>query len=177
MLELDWLPLARHCPSPNYDMRPEIEISLLVIHSISLPPGEFGGRAIDALFTNSLNINLHPYFAKLADLRVSAHFLIQRNGKLTQYVALKNRAWHAGLSKFNGLCNCNDFSIGVELEGCDYLPYTAVQYQSLIQLTKYLQAAYPQLTKQRIVGHNHIAPERKTDPGNWFDWPGFLARI
>lgn len=163
-----WLPAAHHCMSPNHDDRPEGLIPhLLVIHSISLPPDNFGGRDIDALFTNTLDPTLHPYYENIAHLKVSAHFLIRRNGEIMQYVSTNQRAWHAGVSSWNGVERCNDFSIGIELEGCDTQPFEGLQYPILVQLTRALWAHYPLET---IAGHEHIAPGRKTDPGPYFDW-------
>lgn len=177
-IELDpggeWLHGARIVPSPNQDARPQdARIELLVIHGISLPPGEFGGNFIDALFTNTLRADLHPYFRDIAGRRVSAHALIDRAGRITQYVPFNRRAWHAGVSAFQGREACNDFSIGIELEGCDDQPYTEVQYRTLAGLTRLLRTRWPGITKERIVGHCHIAPERKTDPGPGFDWNAF----
>lgn len=172
---LTWLKGVRHCPSPNFDERPPTDIELLVIHSISLPPGKFGGAFIDQLFTNSLEQDSHPCFAEIINLRVSAHLLIQRDGEVVQYVPLDKRAWHAGISSFNGRTKCNDFSIGIELEGCDDVPYTDIQYQKLAEITKILQQTWPSLTK--IAGHCDIAPERKTDPGPLFDWQRFKKSI
>lgn len=165
-----WLEPARKVPSPNHNLRPTGEISLLVIHCISLPPGEFGGGFIDQLFTNQLDPKAHPYFAKIADLKVSAHLLIDRQGNLTQYVPLHRRAWHAGASCFQGRENCNDFSIGIELEGTETIPFTAAQYTALAEVTRVLMDTYPELSLDRIVGHCDIAPGRKTDPGPSFDW-------
>jgi N-acetyl-anhydromuramoyl-L-alanine amidase len=166
-----WLEGVRHCPSPNYNERPEgKEIELLVIHSISLPPCQFGGPFIDQLFTNTLKQNSHPIFAELVDLRVSAHLLIRRTGEIVQYVSFLKRAWHAGVSNFQGRERCNDFSIGIELEGCDCCAYTDQQYEQLVKVIKLLQQAWPLLTQDRIVGHSDIAPGRKTDPGPLFDW-------
>jgi len=164
-----WLEGIRHCPSPHYDDRP-FEIELLVIHGISLPPGEFGGPFIDQLFTGTLDKKAHPTFTNLAHLRVSAHLLIRRQGEITQYVSFQKRAWHAGVSNFAGRPACNDFSIGIELEGCDEVPYHEEQYQQLAKVIKILQRAWPQLTPARIVGHSEIAPQRKTDPGPAFVW-------
>jgi AmpD protein len=165
------LPAARQVPSPNCDERPEGErIDLLVIHNISLPPGEFGGDAVERLFTNSLDYSQHPYFEQLRGLRVSAHFLVRRDGGLVQFVPVGLRAWHAGESWWRGRGRCNDFSIGVELEGTDDSSFTAEQYRSLAALTKTLRSAYP-LTD--IVGHSDISPGRKTDPGACFDWDAF----
>lgn len=166
-----WIENIYHNPSPNYDQRPAgTEIDLLVIHAISLPPNQFGGQFIDQLFTNSLNSNAHSYFAEIAHLRVSSHLLIRRTGDITQYVSLQQRAWHAGVSSFAGRERCNDFSIGIELEGCDSIAYTDIQYQQLIKTIKLLQQTWPILTSDRIVGHCDIAPGRKTDPGPYFDW-------
>lgn len=168
---------ARFLPSPNCNERPEGEISLLVIHNISLPPGQFGGGQIEALFTNRLDWDAHPFFNEIRGLEVSAHLLIDRAGTLTQFVPFDRRAWHAGRSCFQGREACNDFSIGIELEGTDELPYTDFQYERLIQVTRALLNTYPDLTRERIVGHCQIAPERKTDPGPAFDWPRFLAAL
>ncbi|MEH2921674.1 1,6-anhydro-N-acetylmuramyl-L-alanine amidase AmpD [Samsonia erythrinae] len=169
-LENGWLSDITRMPSPHYDDRPNNEVpSLLVIHNISLPPGEFGGPYIDHLFTATLDPTAHPYFADIAHLRVAAHCLIRRDGQVTQYVAFDRRAWHAGVSEFEGRERCNDFSIGIELEGTDTLPFTAAQYQSLVAITQVLMRHYP-ITPSRIVGHSDIAPGRKTDPGPAFDW-------
>lgn len=152
-------------------------MSLLVIHNISLPPGQFGGAAICDFFTNCLNPEAHPYFREIADLRVSAHLLIRRDGEIVQFVSFQDRAWHAGQSCFDGAENCNDFSLGIELEGCDDTPYTEQQYQCLTALVRLLLAHYPGLSKQRIVGHSDIAPGRKTDPGTCFDWRRLSAAL
>ncbi|WP_233243843.1 1,6-anhydro-N-acetylmuramyl-L-alanine amidase AmpD [Bacterioplanes sanyensis] len=160
---------AQWCPSPNYGERPAgAEVSLLVLHNISLPPGQFGGGHIQAFFQNQLPPEKHPYFQQIASLQVSAHLLIERDGQLTQFVAFDRRAWHAGVSSFAGRADCNDFSIGIELEGCDDQAYSDAQYQQLALLIPLLQAHYP--IAGRIVGHEHIAPGRKTDPGPAFDW-------
>ena len=160
--------------SPNFDARPaEAAIDLLVIHNISLPPGRFEGQFISDFFTNRLDCDAHPYFDQLRTLRVSAHFLIRRDGSVIQFVSASDRAWHAGLSSFAGRERCNDFSIGIELEGTDFEPFSEVQYEVLAALTVALQAAYP-LTD--VVGHEHIAPGRKTDPGPFFDWCDYRAR-
>jgi len=173
-----WYPAARRVPSPNQDARPEgEEISLLVIHGISLPPGEFGGAWIDAFFTNRLDAAAHPCFGEIAHLRVSAHLLIDRRGGLTQYVPFDRRAWHAGRSRFGDREACNDFSIGIELEGTDTIPYTEAQYVRLVEVSRWLMRRYPAISRDRIVGHCHIAPERKTDPGPAFDWPRYLAML
>lgn len=169
---------ARWCPSPNYGPRPEgASINLLVVHSISLPPGEFGGPYIEEFFTNSLNPELHPYFSTIADMRVSAHALIRRDGSLVQFVSLLARAWHAGRSSFQGVEECNDFSIGIELEGTDDVPYTPEQYRALAELSTVICSAWPDITSDRITGHCDIAPGRKTDPGPVFDWQGFQSTL
>lgn len=166
-----WLVGAERRPSPNQDARPpETAIDLLVIHSISLPPGEFGGDWIDDLFLNRLDPNAHPYFAPIASVRVSAHLLIRRDGRLIQYVSCERRAWHAGVSSFQGRERCNDYSIGIELEGTDETPFTEAQYMSLVACTHRIRQHYPAITDERIVGHSEIAPGRKTDPGPAFDW-------
>lgn len=166
-----WLVPAIKCPSPNFNSRPlDVPISLLVIHNISLPPGEFGGGYVQALFQNQLPSQIHPYFETIAGLQVSAHLLIERCGRITQFVSFNDRAWHAGASQFDGIENCNDYSIGIELEGTDDLAYTEVQYEALAKVTRQLLATYPKLTPARIVGHEHVAPGRKTDPGPCFDW-------
>lgn len=160
-----------YIPSPNYNARPEgTRVNLIVIHNISLPPGEFTNNHINAFFTNTLDFSAHPYFQSLQTLKVSAHCLIDRMGNIIQYVPLTERAWHAGVSTYVGQENCNDYSIGIELEGVDDLPYTKEQYRSLVSLITLLQVAYPNITSDRIVGHNVIAPDRKTDPGPAFDW-------
>lgn len=163
---------ARQIASPNYDTRPSgVEADLIVVHGISLPPGEFGGPWIDRLFTNTLPAEMHPYFAEVCSLRVSSHLVVQRDGAVTQYVKFTDRAWHAGMSIYQGREACNDFSVGVELEGTDTLEYEAVQYGALAEVVAALCAAYPQLSPQRMVGHSDISPGRKTDPGPAFDWP------
>ncbi len=169
---------ARWSPSPNFDQRPPgTIIDLIVIHGISLPPGEFGGPWIDALFQNRLDPGAHPYFRSLRTLHVSSHLLIRRDASLTQYVAFPQRAWHAGQSRFQGRERCNDFSIGIELEGTDTLPYSGQQYSRLAAVIRALQRAYPAITDGRIVGHAGIAPERKTDPGPAFDWDRLYALL
>ena len=162
---------AVQCPSPNQDDRPEgVEAELIVIHGISLPPGEFGGPYIEHLFTNCIDRTAHPYFDKIADMHVSAHLLIRRDGALLQFVPFGRRAWHAGESAFRGRSCCNDFSIGIELEGEDHLPYTDEQYTQLAPVITALFAAYPVLDARSIAGHCDIAANRKTDPGPAFDW-------
>lgn len=173
----DWLVNTRRLESCNCDDRPDTgDISLVVIHGISLPPGEFGGPWIDALFTNNLEPTAHPYFEQICDLRVSAHALVRRDGEIVQYVPFHRRAWHAGNSNFQGRERCNDFSIGIELEGADDIPYADVQYERLSDLLAVLLKTYPGLSPDRIVGHSDIAPGRKTDPGPSFDW-GRLYRL
>lgn len=177
-IEHGWLKGARHCPSPNYNQRPEGDsLSLLVIHNISLPPGEFGGGYVEQFFCNTLDANAHPYFAEISGLQVSAHLFITRLGEIVQFVSFDERAWHAGVSQFEGVENCNNYSIGIELEGTDHQPYTDAQYQSLQKVTRQLLATYPKLTPERITGHEQIAPGRKTDPGPAFDWNRFRASL
>lgn len=166
----EWLIGARVVPSPNCDARPEIsDIDLLVIHGISLPPKEYGGNFIDQLFTNTLDVKAHPYFDEIHELRVSSHLLIDRKGNVTQYVPFIKRAWHAGESAFCGRSQCNDFAIGIELEGCDEEAYCDVQYEALAQITNLICQRWQKITKDRIVGHSDIAPGRKTDPGPAFN--------
>jgi N-acetyl-anhydromuramoyl-L-alanine amidase len=166
---------AIQVPSPNRDARPsQTAISLLVVHGISLPPGSFSGDAIERLFTNRLDPAAHPYFATIAGMRVSSHFLIRRNGELTQFVACSERAWHAGASSWRGSERCNDFSIGIELEGTDDVPYATAQYTMLARLVRALARRYP---IAEVVGHSDIAPGRKTDPGPAFDWPRLFRLI
>lgn len=173
-----WLPQARPCPSPNRDHRPpHTEVDLLVIHAISLPPGDFGGPWIEQLFLNQLDPAAHPAFRAIAHLRVSAHLLIRRDGELVQFVDLRERAWHAGISSFQGRENCNDFSIGIELEGTDECQFSDAQYQRLATVTRAILDLYPAIGPGRILGHEHIAPGRKTDPGAGFDWPRYLQNI
>ena len=163
---------ARQVASPNCDARPAgVEADLIVVHGISLPPGDFGGPWIDRLFTNTLPAEVHPYFAQIASLRVSSHLVIRRDGALTQFVKFTDRAWHAGESLYEGRQACNDFSIGVEMEGADTIAYEEAQYAALADAIAALCAAYPRLSPARLVGHSDIAPGRKTDPGPAFDWP------
>jgi AmpD protein len=162
------LRLAEQVPSPNCDERPEdADISLLVVHNISLPPGEFGGDAVQRLFTNTLDFSAHPYYANVRELKVSAHFLVRRGGELIQFVPCSKRAWHAGTSSWRGRERCNDFSVGVELEGTDDEAYADAQYVCLGRLLLALRRRYPIVD---VAGHSDIAPERKTDPGPAFDW-------
>jgi AmpD protein len=166
---------ARFVPSPHCDERPEGEtISLLLIHSISLPPGEFGGPHIDDLFLGRLDPQSHPYFREIAGLRVSSHFLIRRDGELVQYVPCELRAWHAGESRWKGRERCNDFSIGIELEGADDVPFSESQYATLAGLTRAIFERYGELD---IAGHSDVAPDRKTDPGPFFDWERYRASV
>lgn len=162
---------ATQIPSSNCDARPDgHSIRLIVVHNISLPPGEFGGPYISQLFTNQLDPAQHPYFAEIHQLRVSSHVLIRRDGEIIQYVPFDQRAWHAGVSAYCGEARCNDFSIGIELEGSDEIPYEPVQYQQLASLIHELQRCYPDIAKDAITGHSDIAPGRKTDPGPAFMW-------
>ncbi|WP_443081008.1 1,6-anhydro-N-acetylmuramyl-L-alanine amidase AmpD [Uliginosibacterium sp. H1] len=170
-----WLTGARHVPSPNCDERPAGErVGLIVVHAISLPPEQFGGPGIDQLFTNALDPAEHPYYADIQHLRVSAHFLIRRDGELVQYVPTGSRAWHAGQSVWRGRERCNDFSLGIELEGSDTQPFEAVQYEVLANLVGLLGEHLP---VEGIAGHSEIAPGRKTDPGPHFDWGRFYALL
>jgi N-acetyl-anhydromuramoyl-L-alanine amidase len=173
-----WLIGARHIASLNANQRPSpLLVDLLVIHNISLPPGEFGTGLVEALFCNSLDCSAHPWLERLRGVEVSAHLLIDRHGGITQFVPFHLRAWHAGASVFEGRENCNDFSIGIELEGTDELPYADEQYASLIAVTRILMREYPGISNQRIVGHADIAPGRKTDPGAAFDWQRYLRAL
>lgn len=170
-----WCRQAQHELSPNSDARPDgVAIDLLVIHNISLPPGQFGGGQIADLFANRLDCDAHPYFDQLRMLRVSAHFLIRRDGSLLQFVSCNDRAWHAGVSSLRGRERCNDFSIGIELEGTDFEPFDARQYDTLTSLTVALQMRYPLAD---VAGHEHIAPGRKTDPGPYFDWTRYREAV
>jgi N-acetyl-anhydromuramoyl-L-alanine amidase len=163
---------VRQVLSPHWDERPAgVEPELIVVHGISLPPGEYGGPWIEQLFTAGLPAQAHPYFAEVAALRVSAHLLVRREGSVVQFVPCHQRAWHAGASSWQGREGCNDFSIGIELEGTDDSPYESAQYQALAALIGALCAAYPGLSPLRVVGHSDIAPGRKRDPGPSFDWP------
>ena len=170
---------ARIVNSPNFNERPEgvDDIDLLVIHNVSLPPEQFGGKYIEHFFCNQLDENAHPYFKTIADLQVSAHLLITREGEVIQFVPFGARAWHAGRSCFGARKECNDYSLGIELEGADTIAYTDTQYRVLANVTKALMHYYPGITKERIVGHNDIAPERKTDPGEAFSWQHFFKLL
>ncbi|MEO8400412.1 MAG: 1,6-anhydro-N-acetylmuramyl-L-alanine amidase AmpD [Gammaproteobacteria bacterium] len=162
---------ARYLPSPHCDARPEnADIDMIVVHGISLPPGQFDTQYIETFFSGKLDESIHPYFATISSLKVSAHLLIARTGEIIQFVPFSKRAWHAGQSYFQGRERCNDFSIGIELEGTDDLPYEKVQYEQLAEVIKILRHAYPNITRDRIVGHSDIAPGRKTDPGKAFNW-------
>lgn len=169
-----WLRGSRRVSSPNCDTRPAgQQLRLVVVHAISLPPGEFSGDGIERLFSNTLDPEAHPYYREIKSLRVSAHFLVRRSGEVVQFVPCGLRAWHAGASEWRGAECCNDFSIGIELEGCDELPFEPPQYAALAQLIRILRQRYP---IEDVVGHSDIAPGRKTDPGPKFDWP-LLQRL
>lgn len=169
---------ARWCASPNYNERPAgVTPSLLVVHNISLPPGQFSGDAIEQFFCNRLDASAHPYFETIANMKVSSHLLIRRDGSVLQFVNLLDKAWHAGRSNFRGEDECNDFSIGIELEGADETPYADEQYDRLSSLAAQIMLAWPEITTERITGHSDIAPGRKTDPGPAFDWPRFLGQL
>ena len=168
---------AQQLPSPNFNQRPEqTEIQLVVVHNISLPPSQFGGGYIQQFFQNQLDWSAHPYFQTIEGMQVSAHLLILRTGEILQFVNFNDRAWHAGRSSYLGKAECNDYSIGIELEGSDDLPFEDAQYQVLAQVIASLQTAYPKI-KQHIAGHSDIAPGRKTDPGPYFDWVKLRARL
>jgi AmpD protein len=174
----DWLDHVRRLESPNADNRPTgTLIELIVLHAISLPPGQFGGTFVEDLFSNRLDILAHPSFSSLADVRVSAHIFINRRGGITQFVPFDRRAWHAGVSKWRGRLRCNDFSIGIELEGTDDRPYTSSQYAALNRTLKTLFVRYPQLGRDTVVGHSEISPGRKTDPGAFFDWERLYKKL
>jgi AmpD protein len=164
-----WYQFSGHCPSPNFGPRPlGSAISLIVVHSISLPPGQYGGDEVQQLFTNQLNWDAHPYFKNMEGLKVSSHFYIRRQGELQQFVSCNDRAWHAGTSSYLGRSNCNDFSIGIELEGLEGEIFEAAQYETLASLCAALRQQYP---VAHLAGHEHIAPGRKNDPGAGFNWP------
>ena len=165
---------GEYIPSPNCDDRPAGAIELLVIHNISLPPGEFGGDGVRRLFTNTLDVAAHPYYQTIAGLKVSAHFFVRRDGRIIQFVPCLKRAWHAGVSCWQGRSCCNDFSLGIELEGSDTVQFADAQYEALHRLTMALRKAYP---IRGIAGHRDIAPQRKTDPGLCFDWARYLAEL
>lgn len=176
--EAGWLKGVRRCPSPNFGPRPEqASVSLLVVHNISLPPGQFGGNAIERFFCNELDGQEHPYFEQICDMKVSAHVLIRRDGECIQFVSFLDRAWHAGRSSFHGEDECNDFSIGIELEGADHIPYEPAQYRALANLARVVMQRWPQITRERMTGHCDIAPGRKTDPGPAFSWPALFEAL
>jgi len=169
---------ARQVSSPNFDDRPaNCGAELIIVHGISLPPGEFGGEWIDQLFTNSIDPAAHPYFREIVALPVSSHLLIRRDGELVQYVPLTKRAWHAGVSCYRDRQQCNDFSIGIELEGADEIPYTDVQYEVLSAVIQALRSAFPSLAEAPVVGHCDVSAGRKTDPGPAFDWQRLFDRL
>ncbi|XOV81144.1 MAG: 1,6-anhydro-N-acetylmuramyl-L-alanine amidase AmpD [Aestuariibacter sp.] len=173
-----WLDAAQQRPCPHFDQRPDnTDISLLVVHDISLPPGEFGKGYVPQFFAGNLPTQEHPFFQEIAELRVSAHCFIDRQGQVMQFVSFHDRAWHAGVSVFQGVTRCNDFSIGIEMEGTDEIPYTDAQYSALTSLTDCLRCYFPKITMGRIVGHCDIAPGRKTDPGVAFDWARFRSAL
>lgn len=173
-----WLNGARRVPSPNFNERPVgTNIDLLIIHNISLPPGQFGGRYVEHFFTNQLTWDEHPFFETIQDVKVSSHLFIRRKGEVVQFVPFNMRAWHAGQSCFGDRESCNDFSIGIELEGCDDQPFDPRQYRRLGEVARALMRAFPAITPARIVGHSDIAPGRKTDPGPHFDWLRLHAEI
>jgi N-acetyl-anhydromuramoyl-L-alanine amidase len=177
-IDQHWLDKASRVSSPNFDDRPTPEdISLIIIHCISLPPGEFGNTCIDQLFCNQLNPGDHPYFKGIAGLTVSSHLLIKRTGEIVQYVPFDKRAWHAGQSCYEGRERCNDFSIGIELEGTETVPYTEPQYVELATAVNALLKSYPGLSADRIAGHSDVAPGRKNDPGESFDWQKFYCHL
>ncbi|KZN47574.1 1,6-anhydro-N-acetylmuramyl-L-alanine amidase AmpD [Pseudoalteromonas luteoviolacea] len=176
--QYQWLPFAVQRQSPHFDERPnETDVNLLVIHNISLPAGEFGTDYVDDLFLGNINCDAHSSFKSLEGVRVSAHCFIRRDGEVIQYVPFAKRAWHAGVSHFLGREKCNDFSIGIEMEGTDTIPYTDAQYVALVAVSKAILAQYPEITAERIVGHCDIAPGRKTDPGSVFDWQRYLNTL
>jgi AmpD protein len=170
-----WYAVARRVPSPNFGPRPAgVPVSLAVLHSISLPPGEYGGPQVEQLFTNRLDWDAHPYFAGIRGLQVSAHFVIRRGGELLQFVSVLDRAWHAGASSWNGRENCNDFSVGIELEGLEGERFETPQYATLAKLLRDCAAVWP---IAEVVGHEHVAPGRKADPGPGFDWARLRRRL
>ncbi len=172
-----WLNIAQRCPSPNHNKRPNDEVSLLVVHNISLPPKQYGGPFVEDFFRNQLDATAHPYFKDIAHLEVSSHLFIRRDGGVIQFVPFNLRAWHAGLSHYAGRDNCNDFSIGIELEGCDDEAYGDAQYEMLDQVIRVLMLTYPDITADRITGHEFIAPKRKTDPGSAFKWQRLFSGL
>ena len=174
----DWFVDARRVPSPNCDERPgDVEVDLAIVHGISLPPGQFGGAQISEMFLNRLNWNDDPFYQDIKGLKVSSHLLVERSGALVQFVPLSRRAWHAGQSRFAGRDRCNDFSVGIELEGTDHVPYTGAQYRVLAAVLMVLMVRFPRIDIGHIVGHCHVAPGRKTDPGPSFRWPCLGAML
>jgi N-acetyl-anhydromuramoyl-L-alanine amidase len=172
------LDAAKYLPSPHHNERPaNTAIELIILHNISLPPGEFGTPYINDFFCGQLDATKHPYFKQIVAAHVAPHLLIRREGAIIQYVPFAKRAWHAGESCYQGKKNCNDFSIGVELEGTDEIPYTIIQYQQLAAVVQALMTAYPTITEEKIVGHCDVAPDRKTDPGKSFDWGYFFKHL
>jgi AmpD protein len=178
--EAGWLQSVEVFRSPNFDSRPDnAQIKLVVVHGISLPPGEYGGGHIQQFFCNNLDAGLHPYFEEICGMTVSAHCLVERDGNILQFVSFADRAWHAGESQWCGETACNNFSVGIELEGCDDEAYTGAQYLGLAALVRALRSRYPQIEDDAITGHSDIAPGRKTDPGPAFDWDrlkGYLGK-
>lgn len=175
---MQWLDSVERIVSPNADDRSLVqEVDLLVVHSISLPPGQYDNNCVERFFQNRLDPAEHPYFEEISSLKVSAHLYIKRDGKVVQFVPLDKRAWHAGLSCWQGRERCNDFSIGIELEGCDTDDFTDDQYQALEAVTREIQKSYPKISRERIVGHSDISPGRKTDPGPGFDWQRYLDSL
>lgn len=173
-----WIEGIRHCQSPNFNARPDDSaIRLLVVHCISLPPGQFHGDAVERFFCNHLDADAHPDFSSIADIAVSAHLLIRRDGECVQFVSFLDRAWHAGRSSYQGTPECNDFSIGIELEGKEDIPYEPIQYQALAAVTRSLGEHWPAIRNGAITGHSDIAPGRKTDPGPTFDWKHYYQLI
>ena len=175
---MEWLDYTQHTVSPNYDDRPlGVDIDMLVIHNISLPPNCYENTYVEQFFQNELDASEHPYFQEISDMRVSSHLYIKRDGLIIQFVPLGKRAWHAGQSSWKGRQACNDFSIGIELQGCDEEAFTDNQYTSLAMLTKDLRRIFPNISRDNIVGHSDISPGRKTDPGRYFDWERFFSDI
>lgn len=178
MIQQGWLVEAKRVVSPHFNQRPNnSEVSLLVIHNISLPPLNMSGTFVEQFFEGTLDFESYPELDELKDLRVSSHLYIRRNGKVIQFVPFNQRAWHAGVSQFQGQDNCNDFSIGIELAGADQIPYTGAQYESLVRVTKAIQAEFPLIGNSNIVGHSDIAAGRKTDPGDSFDWSRYKTLL
>tara|TARA_Y100001935_G_C17290560_1_gene503047 strand:- start:266 stop:811 length:546 start_codon:yes stop_codon:yes gene_type:complete len=173
-----WLSNVTRTPSPNFNSRPKNQnVDLIIIHCISLPPGIFKGNSIEKFFKNKLDFNSHPYFKEIKNLKVSSHFLIRRDGHIQQFVALNKRAWHAGESNFLGKKDCNDYSIGIELEGTEDTNFEEIQYKNLINLTENIIKYFPLITLDRIIGHSEVSPNRKTDPGQFFDWKKYKNSI